>query len=63
MSSSIVNNMSSILNKQHDAALFTDKKYYQYLAMIGKGGFGKVWRVKHLPTGNIYALKEMSKAT
>ena len=42
---------------------FTDKKYYQYLAMIGKGGFGKVWRVKHLPTNKIYALKEMSKAT
>ena len=43
--------------------LYTDKKYYQYLAMIGKGGFGKVWRVRHTPTGKIYALKEMSKAT
>jgi len=25
--------------------------------MIGKGGFGKVWRVKHKKTGIIYALK------
>jgi len=25
--------------------------------MIGKGGFGKVWRVKHKKTEIIYALK------
>jgi len=31
--------------------------------MIGKGGFGKVWRVKHKLTGMFFALKEMSKAT
>ena len=31
--------------------------------MIGKGGFGKVWKVQHLPSGKIFALKEMSKAT
>jgi len=25
--------------------------------MIGKGGFGKVWKVEHLATGKIYAMK------
>lgn len=33
------------------------KKNYEYINMIGKGGFGKVWRVKHKTTGNIYAMK------
>jgi serine/threonine protein kinase len=33
------------------------KKNYEYLNMIGKGGFGKVWKVRHIPTGTIYALK------
>jgi serine/threonine protein kinase len=36
---------------------YMGKKNYEYLNMIGKGGFGKVWRVKHVITGNIYALK------
>jgi len=30
--------------------------------MIGKGGFGKVWKVEHIATGKLYAMKEMSKA-
>ena len=29
--------------------------------MIGRGGFGKVWRVVHKKTLKEYALKEMSK--
>ena len=29
--------------------------------MIGKGGFGKVWKVQHKETKNSYALKVMSK--
>lgn len=33
------------------------KKNYEYINMIGKGGFGKVWRVKHKTTGSIFALK------
>jgi serine/threonine protein kinase len=33
------------------------KKNYEYLNMIGKGGFGKVWRVRHKTTGAIFALK------
>lgn len=29
--------------------------------MIGKGGFGKVWKVKMKKSGKIYAMKEMYK--
>lgn len=29
--------------------------------MIGKGGFGKVWKVIFKKTQKVYALKEMSK--
>ena len=39
------------------------KSNYKYINMIGKGGFGKVWKVKHISTGQFFALKEMSKAT
>jgi serine/threonine protein kinase len=39
------------------------KNSYRYINMIGKGGFGKVWKVKHLGCGKLFALKEMSKAT
>jgi serine/threonine protein kinase len=28
---------------------------------IGRGGFGRVWKVAHKKSGNIYAMKEMSK--
>jgi len=42
--------------------LFLSKKAYRYLNMIGKGGFGKVWKVEHLGTGQLFAMKEMSKA-
>ena len=30
--------------------------------MIGRGGFGKVWRVEYRKTMQVYAMKEMSKA-
>jgi len=33
-----------------------------FVQVIGKGGFGKVWRVEHKKTKEKFALKEMSKA-
>ena len=44
-----------------------DTKYHLYrnlfdfLFVIGKGGFGKVWRVRYKKTQEIFAIKEMSK--
>ncbi len=36
---------------------------FQFEYIIGKGGFGKVWKVqKKSTTGQHYALKEMAKA-
>ncbi len=34
---------------------------YEILLPIGKGGFGKVWKVADKRTKRIYAMKQMSK--
>ena len=35
---------------------------FNYLYIIGKGGFGKVWKTEHKKTKNQYAMKEMLKS-
>ncbi|CAK59082.1 unnamed protein product (macronuclear) [Paramecium tetraurelia] len=46
--------------------LFNDNLYcrntFHFHFVVGIGGFGKVWKVEHKKTGQIYAMKEMSKA-
>ena len=37
------------------------KNSFEYLSIIGKGGFGKVWKVFEKSKKIQYALKEMSK--
>lgn len=34
---------------------------FNYIKQIGKGGFGKVWKIEHKIDKKIYAMKEMSK--
>ena len=34
---------------------------FEFCYVIGKGGFGKVWKVRHKKSKKFYALKEMSK--
>ena len=34
---------------------------FEFLYIIGRGGFGKVWSVKSKKTNKCYALKQMSK--
>ena len=38
-----------------------DRNNFKFLYVIGKGGFGKVWKIQSKKTKTIYALKEMSK--
>ncbi|CAD8052561.1 unnamed protein product [Paramecium primaurelia] len=38
------------------------RNMFNFLYVIGVGGFGKVWKVEQKKTGQTYALKEMSKA-
>ena len=38
-----------------------DKSSFQYINIIGKGGFGNVWKVFHKESKKLYAMKEMSK--
>ena len=38
-----------------------NRNNFDFLYVIGKGGFGKVWKVKSKKTKLLYALKEMSK--
>ena len=34
-----------------------EKRHFNYKYIIGKGGFGKVWKVEHCKTRNLYAMK------
>ena len=38
-----------------------NKNMFEFKYIIGKGGFGKVWRVRYKKTNEFLALKEMSK--
>lgn len=38
-----------------------NKSLFDFLYVIGRGGFGKVWKVRYKKTKQLFALKEMSK--
>ena len=38
-----------------------NKNMFEFNYIIGKGGFGKVWKVQYKKTKEYFALKEMSK--
>ena len=50
------------LEKAIPTPLVLSKSSFDFLYVIGKGGFGKVWKVYHKKSKETYALKEMSKA-
>lgn len=52
--------MPSLLNPHTKVAV--NKSHFQCHYVIGKGGFGKVWRVEKKKERKQYAMKEMSKA-
>jgi serine/threonine protein kinase len=37
-------------------------KNFEFIHVIGRGGFGKVWKVKFKKDGSFLAMKEMLKA-
>ena len=47
------------LNPNNNSSL--SRNNFEFIFIIGKGGFGKVWRVQEKKTKALYALKEMSK--
>ena len=38
-----------------------NKNSFEYISIIGRGGFGKVWKVLYKKHNTYYAMKEMSK--
>ena len=53
-------NPKSNMNVIHRIELVT-RNSFEFLHLIGRGGFSKVWKVKWKKTGAMFALKEMSK--
>ena len=58
---SISINNNDLLNRTKINKKKISKSYFEFLYVIGKGGFGKVWKVKHRKTSKQYALKLMPK--
>lgn len=40
-----------------------NKNSFEFISVIGRGGFGKVWKVHNKKYNKTYAMKEMSKVT
>ena len=63
----IFNNSKNIKNNnyiempQTKLNFHPSKSLFEFLYVVGRGGFGKVWMVKYKKTHHKYALKEMSK--
>ena len=53
-------NVNQIISKSY-FIFIVSRNNFEFCYVIGKGGFGKVWKVKHKKTKKFYALKEMSK--
>jgi len=50
-------------SKDHDSVVQMTKSNFSMMYAIGRGGFGKVWRVESKKEkGEQFAMKEMAKA-
>ena len=59
--SSNFNNIPKSLVIPPNKYKYLSKFLFEFLYVIGKGGFGKVWKIRYKKTNQTYALKEMSK--
>lgn len=55
----ILKDLNRVKNKKFERE---SKSSFEFISIIGKGGFGKVWKVFYKKKRTQYALKEMSKA-
>ncbi len=55
-------NMSKKLNANKKDDGKVNRALFEYISVIGKGGYGRVWKVLMKKNKKYYALKEMSKA-
>ena len=60
-STNLTKQKSSRKNNFFNLNFIVSRENFQFLYVIGKGGFGKVWKVQDKKTKKFYALKEMSK--
>ena len=49
-------------NKSVEKIEEVDRNMFDFISVIGKGGFGKVWKVRYKKNYQEFAMKEMSKA-
>ena len=49
-------------NVNDQKAVVMSKSHFNFMYCIGKGGFGKVWKVQMKKNNQLYAMKEMAKA-
>ena len=59
-------NIFDKMNKKINAVNKNDTKInknsFEYISIIGRGGYGRVWKVYNKKNKKFFALKEMSKA-
>ena len=61
LTKNLLNSKSPKNNNKNKNNSSLNRNNFEFLFIIGKGGFGKVWRVQEKKTKELYALKEMSK--
>jgi serine/threonine kinase 32 len=54
--------MNKKLNGKKNDDGKVSRSSFEYISIIGKGGYGRVWKVVMRKNKKLYALKEMSKA-
>ena len=50
------------MNQPNNSYLAVNKNHFNFQYVVGRGGFGKVWKVDRKRKAQPFAMKEMSKA-